>query len=141
MFYDEYELSKNKNYIPVKYTRIGDAEMYSDTGIINNYINSLLYFYYGYLELSVNIESYSNDAFYFNAGNTSKQVVVLKSCNDNELVFISSFIDVADERAQDIVFIEYKKIKVNDEWGLGDWRIVDEKELGQYTHNLRAVLH
>ena len=132
LFYDEYELSKNNNYIPRKYTRIGDAKMYRDTGIINSYITSLLYSNYDYLELNVNIKSYSNDVFCFNESNTSRRVVALKACNDNELVFISSFIDVADEKSQDIVFIEFKKIKVDDEWILGDWKIVDEEELVQF---------
>lgn len=135
LFYDEYESSRNDRYTPRKYTRIDDAEMYSDTGIINNYIISLLYFNYDYLELNVNIESYSNDVLYFNGSNTSRQVVVLKSCNDNKLVFISSFINVADNSSEDIVFIEFEKIKIDDEWRLGSWKIVDDEELVQFEKN------
>lgn len=135
LFYDEYESSRNDRYTPRKYARIDDAEMYSDTGIINNYIISLLYFNYDYLELNVNIESYSNDVLYFNGSNTSRQVVVLKSCDDNKLVFISSFINVADNSSEDIVFIEFEKIKVDDKWQLGSWKIVDDEELVQFEKN------
>lgn len=135
LFYDEYESIRNDHYTPRKYARIDDAEMYSDTGIINNYIISLLYFNYDYLELNVNIESYSNDVLYFNGSNTSRQVVVLKSCDDNKLVFISSFINVADNSLEDIVFIEFEKIKVDDKWQLGSWKIVDDEELVQFEKN------
>lgn len=132
LFYDEYELSRNDNYMPRKYTRIDDAKMYSDTGIINGYIMSLLWFNFNYLEFDVNIMSYSNDIMYFDEISSSGRFVILKSYSDNKLVFVSSFVDIADEKSQDIVIIEYEKIKVNDEWFLGDWKIIDEEELIQF---------
>lgn len=128
LFYDHYEEKADSDC--QKYTRVGRASMYPDTGIMNSYLMSMLYHCYGYIELSTDIESLSTASVYFNGKNAGKELTVLISHDNNQIVLASSFMPLANQNEEDgITYIQYTKIKNEGEWCLEDWSYVDYKTI------------
>ena len=122
-----------------KYTRVGRASMYPDAGIMNNYFMSMLYHCYGYIELSTEIGSLSTDSVYFNGENAGKERTVWVSHDNNQIVFASSFMPLANQNEEEkITYIRYTKIKNEGEWLLGDWSYVDYRAIEKKIQELKT---
>ncbi len=129
LFYDNDE-EKADSDCTKKYTRVDRASMYPDTGIMNSYLMSMLYHCYGYIELSTEIESLSTASEYFNGINAGKELTVLVSHGNKQIVFASSFVPLANQDEEEkITYIRYTKIKNEGEWILGDWSYVDYRAI------------
>lgn len=133
LVYDEQEARQREHDPPREYIRVDSASMYTDTGVMNSYLTSMLYLRYGYLEPSTEIGPYSTDSVYFSGENVGKTLTVLTSCGENRLVFISAFANISQNAENEVVYIRYEKIKDGNEWVLGDWSFADETEVREMT--------
>ena len=109
-------------YVPEKFTRIETAEMYSDTGKLDDYIDSMLYIRYNYFHgFGQEIESYSNNPLV--PGYT-----VLEEHNADRLVWVEPFEDTASEK-HSVVYIRYEEVPDGEYRKVDKWEIADNYDV------------
>lgn len=119
--YDEYKAAHDPEYIPEKFILIDSAEMYSDIGNYNQYIESMLYIKYGYFHgFGTDIGVYSNDSY-----QTSVQkFTILEEHSENKLIFVEAFEDTTSINRDNVV-IRYELLRNGDYWEIGEWEIIN----------------
>lgn len=105
-------------YFPEKFTRTDNAEMYSYTGKLDDYIESMLYIRYNYFHgFGREIESYSNSTLV--PGYT-----VLEEHSKDRLVWVEPFEDTASGD-HNVVYIRYEEVPDGEYWKVDKWEIID----------------
>jgi hypothetical protein len=116
--YDVHAEASEPGYAPERFTRTDATEMYSDTGRLDDYIESMLYIRYNYFHgFGQEIESYSNSPLV--PGYT-----VLEAHSEERLVWVEPFEDMASDE-HNVVYIRYEEVPDGEYWKVDKWEIID----------------